>query len=110
MANQQYDNTDQGVLFRNKDKDDAHPRWPDYQGSINVGGVEYWLSAWLKESREGKKFLSLQVKPKEERQQAPPPRQPALPPSAPVRRPATQPDKTSANPNDDPWADEEIPF
>lgn len=63
-----YDNTDRGVLFKNDRKDsDKHP---DYKGSINVGGTEYWLSAWIKEGQKGK-FMSLSVQPKEQRQQAP---------------------------------------
>lgn len=61
-----YDNTDRGALFKNQDKEkDTHP---DYKGTINVGGVEYWLSAWLKESQKGVKYMSLSVKAKEERQ------------------------------------------
>jgi uncharacterized protein (DUF736 family) len=60
----QYDNTNRGVLFKNQKKEsDSHP---DYNGSINVGGKEYWLDAWIKEGKEsGKKFMSLSVKPKE---------------------------------------------
>lgn len=59
----EYDNTNRGALFRNDDKQsDTHP---DYKGSINVGGREFWLSAWLKESKKGQKYMSLSVKPKE---------------------------------------------
>lgn len=59
----EFDNTDRGALFKNKDKEtDSHP---DYQGSVNVGGREYWLSAWLKESKKGEKYMSLSVKPKD---------------------------------------------
>ncbi len=59
----QYDNTNRGVLFKNDRREqDSHPH---YRGSINVGGEEFWLSAWLKESEKGK-FMSLSVKPKDE--------------------------------------------
>ena len=57
-----YDNTNRGALFKNDDKQaDTHA---DYRGQINVGGTEYWLDAWVKESKAGKKFMSLSVKPK----------------------------------------------
>lgn len=60
-----YDNTNRGGLWKNDRKEkDAHP---DYTGNINVGGREFWLSAWLKTAKDGKKFMSLSVKPKEEK-------------------------------------------
>jgi hypothetical protein len=37
-------------------------------GSIDVNGVEYWVSAWSKTSQAGAKFLSMSVKPKDEQQ------------------------------------------
>lgn len=58
-----YDNTNRGGLWKNARKDrDTHP---DYTGSINVGGSDFWLSAWLKTARDGSKFMSLSVKPKD---------------------------------------------
>ena len=58
-----YDNTNRGVLFKNDRKEkDSHP---DYKGSINIGGEEFWLSAWIKDGNKGK-FMSLSVSPKEE--------------------------------------------
>lgn len=58
-----YDNTNRGALFKNQRKEkDTHP---DYNGTLNVDGVEFWLSAWLKESKKGGKFMSLSIKPKE---------------------------------------------
>jgi uncharacterized protein (DUF736 family) len=58
----EYDNTNRGSLFKNDRKDDA--KFPDYKGSLNVDGVEYWLSAWIKVSKDGAKFMSLSIKNK----------------------------------------------
>lgn len=66
----EYDNRDRGALFKN-DKTGGNPNWPDYRGSINVGGVDYWLSAWIKESKKGEKFMSLSVKPKQAKEHEP---------------------------------------
>lgn len=66
-----YDNTNTGTLFKNDRKEkDTHP---DYRGSINVGGQDFWLSAWIREAkggeRQGQKFMSLSVQPKEDKPQ-----------------------------------------
>ena len=58
-----YDNTNKGALFRNKDK--KSEKHPDYRGSINVAEDEYWLSAWLQKSKAGETYMSLSVTPKE---------------------------------------------
>lgn len=59
-----YDNTNSGVLFNNREAKGDNERAPDYKGSINVNGEEFWLSAWIKEGQKGK-FMSLSIKPKE---------------------------------------------
>jgi hypothetical protein len=54
-----------GALFRNHDKRD--PKYADYSGSISIEGVgEFWLNGWIKEGPNGK-FLSLSVKPKQQK-------------------------------------------
>ena len=61
----EYDNTNTGALFVNSKKEsDKHP---DRNGSLNVDGVDYWISGWLKKDKNGGTFLSLAVKPKEEK-------------------------------------------
>lgn len=58
-----YDNTNSGALFKNDKKEsDTHP---DYKGTVNVAGVEYWQSAWIKTSKDGKKYMSQSFKPKD---------------------------------------------
>lgn len=88
----QYDNTNRGVLFKNDRKEsDKHP---DYKGNVNVDGVEFWLSAWIKDGAKGK-FMSLSIQPKETQQPATkqpdpistgrmPPRQSILPDDDPI--------------------------
>jgi hypothetical protein len=62
----QYDNTNRGTLSRNDRKtEDKHP---DFSGQINVDGVDYWLSGWVKERKDGSgKFFSLGVRRKEDK-------------------------------------------
>lgn len=59
----EYDNTNRGTLYRNENKKEENH--PDYSGSLNVSGKEFWLSGWVKESKkDGKKFFSLSIKQK----------------------------------------------
>jgi hypothetical protein len=58
----EFDNTNRGALFKNTRREkDTHP---EYNGSINVDGHDYWISAWVKEGKSGK-FFSLSVKRKD---------------------------------------------
>ena len=56
-----------GILSRNKNrKTDRHP---EFTGSAEVGGQEFWLSAWIKEGQHGK-FFSLSFQPKDAQKSA----------------------------------------
>jgi uncharacterized protein (DUF736 family) len=61
----EYDNTNRGVLFREYEKESE--KHPDYKGSINIEGKDYWLSGWKQQSKKGANYLSLSVKPKEDK-------------------------------------------
>lgn len=54
-----FDNTNKGFLF--KDEKKTNERAPDYTGTINLLGKDYRLSAWVRQSKAGKKFLSLAI-------------------------------------------------
>lgn len=63
---QEYSNENRWSLFRNERK--SEDKDPDYTGSLNVDGVEFYLNGWLKESKkDGKKFFSGNIKKKERR-------------------------------------------
>lgn len=59
-----YDNNLSGALFKNDKKETE--KHPDYKGSCEINGTEYWVSSWLNESKNGRKYLSLKFSPKEE--------------------------------------------
>ena len=59
---EQRENT--GSLFKNDRREkDTHP---NATGTALIGGVEYWVSAWTKEGKNGK-FQSLAFRKKEEK-------------------------------------------
>jgi len=66
-----YDNTNTGALFKNDKKETSNH--PDYKGQVNVGGVEYWLSAWIKPTKKDPsvRFMSPSVQPKEQAKEQP---------------------------------------
>ena len=64
----EYDNTNSGVLFANKYKENGDSR-PDFVGNIDVKGTEYRLAGWKNVSKGGKRHISVKVedaKPKED--------------------------------------------
>ena len=58
-----YDNNLTGALFKNDKKETE--KHPDYKGSCEINGTEYWVSSWLNESKNGRKYLSLKFNAKE---------------------------------------------
>lgn len=63
----EYDNKNRFVLFKNEKKTtDKHP---NMTGTLDVNGVEYWISAWTIEGKNGK-FISGSIKLKEETRQS----------------------------------------
>lgn len=64
MAFEQRDNS--GTLGKNQRKEkDSHP---SHTGQCVIDGKSYWISAWVKDGREGSKFFSLAFKVKDARQ------------------------------------------
>ena len=76
----EYDKSNRGVLFRNDRKVEGDKK-PEYTGSLNVDGVEFFLDAWLKVGKSGAKFMSVSIKRKDKQpdQQAPRPAPAAKP-------------------------------
>jgi len=61
-----YDQTNRGSIWKNEKKEkDTHP---DFTGSLNVDGVEYWVSAWKRKPDANPKApaLSFRVKLKDD--------------------------------------------
>lgn len=61
-----YSNTNRGQIWSNdRKKNDTHP---DFRGSVNIKGEEYWISAWKQQGGAGFDTLSLSlaVQPKHE--------------------------------------------
>jgi len=53
-----------GSIFRNEDKSDDKDR--DYSGQLNVEGRMFWVSGYIAETKTGKKFLNLVIKPQQD--------------------------------------------
>lgn len=89
-----YDNTNSGILAANdRRRGDTDPT---HTGSVNVDGVEFWISAWVNEGRagsklEGKRYFSLRLRPKDQQR-------------APATAKARPAEAATEDPNDD------IPF
>jgi len=60
MAYEVRDNS--GSMFPNNKK--VAENHADLQGSIRVGGVDYWINGWNKKTNNGLSWISLSVKEK----------------------------------------------
>jgi hypothetical protein len=63
----EYDNTNRGQIWKNDDrKTETHPQ---FKGTVNVEGVEYWVSAWSRKPDANPKApaLSFSIKKKEDK-------------------------------------------
>jgi hypothetical protein len=49
-----------GVLFRNLRKKEGSKQ-PDYRGDLLIDGARFELAAWIREAKNGRKFLALAV-------------------------------------------------
>jgi hypothetical protein len=67
MAYEKRDNS--GSLFKNNRKRSETD--PTLSGSIMVSGQEFWINGWTKTKDDGEKWISLSVRPKESRNDAP---------------------------------------
>lgn len=92
-----YDNTNSGILTANENR--RNDKDPTHQGSINIEGKEFWLSAWVNTGKDGgklagKRYFSLKAKPKLQSDRSSPPTG----------------GKNDPRPPSDRFDDEEIPF
>jgi hypothetical protein len=72
-----FENSNRGSLRKNPAKhEDQHP---DYKGTIEIDGKQFWLSAWIKTDGDGAKWMSLSAQPRQT------PAQVHRPPLAPQR-------------------------
>jgi hypothetical protein len=58
----EYDNTNTFTLFKNDIG--PNPKRPNYTGNLNIDGIEFRISGWIRESANGK-FISGSVQLKE---------------------------------------------
>ena len=61
MANQK-DNS--GALFKEEEK--KSEKHPDYKGNCMVNGEVLYIAAWINESQNGKRYMSLSFTPQTE--------------------------------------------
>src|SRR5262245_18594540 len=63
VAFEQKDNSG-SVWVNDRKEQDTHP---DRTGSAKIDGVDYWVNGWLRKTNDGKPYLSLSFKPKQDK-------------------------------------------
>jgi hypothetical protein len=61
-----YDNKNRGSIWKNEKKElDTHP---DFTGSLDVNGVQYWVNAWKRKEGAGERSpaLTFSIRPKDQ--------------------------------------------
>lgn len=59
-----YDNTNTGAIWPNKKRETE--KHPTHTGTINVEGVEYYVSGWVGDKTKNQPSLSLKIRRKDE--------------------------------------------
>jgi uncharacterized protein (DUF736 family) len=62
MAYEMKDNT-ASIWVNDRKEKETHP---DSTGTARIGGIDYYVSAWRRQSKSGKPYLSLAFTPKNE--------------------------------------------
>lgn len=60
--NEQRKRDNSGAMWKNRRKEKENH--PDFTGQVTIGGKDYWLSGWSRESAQGNRYTSLAFKPK----------------------------------------------
>jgi len=94
-VSKEFDNTNRGQIWPRKarDTDEDGKQYPHFTGSLNVGGVEYWVDAWKRKPGADPKSPSLSFKVKQK-----------------DGKPAPSPQRQGAGPSAREEMDDEIPF
>ena len=59
MSDKQWDDTNRGYMGQNEKGD--NPKRADWKGTLNVEGVEFWMSGWDKIQYDGKPGISVSL-------------------------------------------------
>jgi uncharacterized protein (DUF736 family) len=50
------ENENTGSIFKNDHKEKEQQ--PDYKGNVNVAGIQYDVALWVKDGKNGRKYMS----------------------------------------------------